>query len=302
MLLTDSHCHLDFDTFSHELESLLKQCYQSGIHRIIIPAISPDNWDKVLNLSNLSKLNTVQFSASPLLSYNTQLDSSSEKTSEKITNKNTEESVIQKSAQIFACLGIHPWFMKDLDESALDSLSLKVAEHAEDIVAIGETGLDKVIADEQNNLNQQIAFFEHHLYLSDQHNLPVIIHHRRSHELIIPLLKKYKVKSGGVIHAFSGSYQQAKSYVDLGFKLGVGGTITYDRAQKTIKAIKKLPLESLLLETDAPSMPLQGFQGEDNTPLQLVNIVNCLNDIRPESLADITQTIENNIDSLFFNR
>ncbi len=289
MLLTDSHCHLDFDTFSHELESLLKQCYQSGIHRIIIPAVSPENWDKVLTLSSQSKLNTAHFSPSSLPSSNTKLDAFS-------ANKS------KPHAQVFACLGIHPWFMDNIDNSSLDNLSLKIAQHTQDIVAIGETGIDKVIADEKNNIKQQIDFFEHHLILSNQHNLPVIVHHRRSHDLILPLLKKHKGKSHGVIHAFSGSYQQAKDYVDLGFKLGVGGTITYDRAQKTIKAIKKLPLESLLLETDAPSMPLQGFQGEENSPLKLVNILNCLNDIRSESLEDITKTVENNINKLFFNR
>jgi len=272
MTLTDSHCHLDFDNFSKDREYLLKQCYQLGIQRIIIPTISPNNWDKVLKLSTqtISTCSTI--------------------------NKT------EKSTRLFACLGIHPWFLNSLNDGDLNNLSRKIEENATNIVAIGETGIDKVIAEEQGNMNKQIAFFEHQLHLSQQYNLPVIVHHRRSHEIIIPLLKKFKLNRCGVIHGFSGSYQQAKSYVDLGFKLGIGGTITYERAQKTIKAIKKLPLQSLVLETDAPSMPLQGFQGQDNSPVQLVNILNCLSDIRSESLEDITQTIESNIDDLFFDR
>lgn len=268
MILTDSHCHIDFEHFTNDLEPLLRQCYQLGIHRLIIPAIAPNNWDKILTLSGIaSSLNT--------------------------SNLHTK---------LFACLGIHPWFMNTLEANVLDDLSQMVHKHAQSIVAIGETGIDKPIADSHNNLTQQVSFFEHHLNLSAQYDLPVVIHHRRSHDVIIPLLKKYKLNKAGVIHAFSGSYQQAKSYVDLGFKIGVGGTITYKRAQKTINAIKKLPLDSLLLETDAPSMPLQGFQGEDNSPLQLVEVLQCLKSIREESTEEITRIIENNVEQLFFNR
>lgn len=283
MLLTDSHCHIDFDNFSNELASLLKQCYLHGIQRIIVPSIAPKNWQKVLELSTYNK-------AIPLPSFSS------------ISNKNNDEKSHGASCQLFPCLGIHPWFLNDLDESVLAQLTSLVAKYADNIVAIGEAGIDKVIAQNHNNLDKQITFFEHQLSLSNQYNLPIIVHHRRSHDIITPLLKKHKPKACGVIHAFSGSYQEAKNYIDLGFKLGIGGTITYDRAQKTIKAIKKLPRESLLLETDAPSMPLQGLQGEDNSPLRLINILQCLAEIRSEPIDVLAQAIEINIDNLFFSR
>lgn len=267
MLLTDSHCHIDFDSFSDKLDQLLKQCYLLGIHRMIVPAVSPSNWDNVLQLHNI-----------------------------KSTYSNN------KTCQLFSCLGIHPWFLNDLNEKHLDNLSEKVANNHKTIIAIGETGLDQVIAQSKNNLKKQITFFERHLSLANQYNLPLIVHHRRSHDKIIPLLKKHKTSAGGVIHAFSGSYQQAKTYIDLGFKLGIGGTITYERAQKTINAIKKLPIESLLLETDAPSMPLSGYQGEDNSPLQLIKILECLAQIRFESIETLAQAIEKNTQTLFFDR
>lgn len=260
-MLTDTHCHLDFDELSKKLPELTKQCVENSINRIIVPSVSPSNWDKVLYLASDS---------------------------------------IKKECHIFACLGIHPWFLNDLTEQDLLRLSAKIASNHQHIVAIGETGIDQVIAQTQNNLIKQITFFEHQLSLANQYNLPVIVHHRRSHDKILPILKRTKIRAGGVIHAFSGSYQQAKNYIDLGFKLGIGGTITYDRAQKTINAIKKLPLESLLLETDAPSMPLYGFQGEDNSPLRLVNVLACLAKIRPESIETITQVLEENVESLFF--
>ena len=267
MLLTDSHCHIDFDNFSGSLDPLLKQCFRAGIHRMIIPAVSPSNWNRVLQLQN----------AKPSHSHD-------------------------ETCQLFSCLGIHPWFLNDLDEKDLNHLSEKVSNNHKSIVAIGETGIDQVIAQSQNNLQKQITFFERHLSLANQYNLPVIVHHRRSHDKIIPLLKKHKISAGGVIHAFSGSYQQAKAYVDLGFSLGIGGTITYERAKKTIEAIKALPIESLLLETDAPSMPLSGYQGEDNSPLQLINVLECLATIRPESIETLAQKIESNTQTLFFDR
>lgn len=267
MLLTDSHCHIDFDNFSDKLDQLLKQCYLLGIHRMIVPAVSPSNWDNVLQLHNIKST----------CSYD-------------------------KTCQLFSCLGIHPWFLNDLSEKHLDNLSEKVTNNHKTIIAIGETGLDQVIAQSQNNLKKQITFFEHQLSLANQYNLPVIVHHRRSHDKIIPLLKKQKINAGGVIHAFSGSYQQAKAYIDLGFTLGIGGTITYERAQKTIDTIKKLPIESLLLETDAPSMPLYGYQGEDNSPLQLIKVLECLAQIRSENIENIAQAIEKNTQTLFFNR
>jgi len=266
MLLTDSHCHIDFDSFSDKLPSLLTQCYRKGIHRIIVPAVSPNNWNNILQLqSNLP-------------------DTPPER------------------CQLFSCLGIHPWFLNNLNEECLQDLNNQVAKHYKNIVAIGETGIDGVIAQNQKNLQKQITFFDYQLTLANEYNLPIIIHHRRSHDKILPLLKKHQLKTGGVIHAFSGSYQQAKNYIDLGFKLGIGGTITYERAQKTINTVKKLPLESLLLETDAPSMPLQGFQGEDNSPLHLTNILNALNEIRPEKIEAIAHAIECNVQQLFFDR
>ncbi|NQY62395.1 MAG: TatD family hydrolase [Alteromonadaceae bacterium] len=274
MRFTDSHCHLDFDEFLPNYAQLLEQCQHADIHRIIVPSIAPDNWEKVLYISQQS-LSTQQ--------------------------KKTQQTVKSaKDCLIYPCLGIHPWFLKKLNEGHLQLLSEQVEIHRRNLVAIGETGIDNVIAKQQNNLIQQQDFFIYQLHLAKQHRLPVIVHHRRSHQYIIPLLKQIKNNETGVIHAFSGSYQEAKSYIDLGFKLGVGGTITYSRASKTINAIKRVPLTSLVLETDAPAMPLANFQGEPNSPLKLINVFQCLTTIRNETPEQISEQIEYNIQDLFF--
>lgn len=256
---TDSHCHLDFNALSTQLPQLLKLCQQAQINRIVIPSIGPENWHKVLTLAK---------------------------------NHSTDSLKIQP------CLGIHPWFLNNLAKNSFDTLAQLVQQQLNNIVAIGEAGIDGVIDKEQQNLSLQISLFEQQLSLAKHYNLPIIVHHRRSHQHIVPMLRQKKLSKGGIIHAFSGSYQQAVQYIDLGYKLGIGGTITYPRAEKTIKAIKRLPLTSLVLETDAPTMPLYGFQGQDNSPLQLIKVFQTLVSIRTESAAEIAQTLEDNVNAI----
>ncbi|WP_114326647.1 TatD family hydrolase [Candidatus Colwellia aromaticivorans] len=288
MQFTDSHCHLDFIEFQHKYPQLLSQCQQNNINRIIVPSVNPEHWHRVLSL--------------PAQAHSTQANS---------------------TVNISCCLGIHPWFIiiqdnllneksaKNID-LAFNEQQLKqaVIKNINDIVAIGECGIDvfkakKNTESEQaltNNLNLQQAFFEMQLHIANQNDLPVVIHHCQSHHLILPLLKKIKLNRTGVIHAFSGSYQQAKAYVDLGFKLGIGGTITYERSKKTINAVKRLPLSTLLLETDAPAMPPFGQQGLINTPLNLLTVFKALCIIRDEPEEIIAKQIESNVDELFFSR
>ena len=250
MIFTDSHCHLDFPELQKDLDSLIKQCASHNIKRIVIPSVSPNNWTKVIDL-------TATFSST--------------------------------ACQLFPCLGIHPWFLKSLNEHDLAQLTKQVIAVQNKIIAIGETGIDGKIALLENNLSKQRAFFEHHLMLANEVNKPVIVHHYQSHQHIVPLLKQHKPIKSGIIHAFSGSYQQAKAYLDLGFKLGIGGTITYPRAEKTRQTVKKLPLDCLVLETDAPAMPIFGYQGEHNSPLRISDIFKVLCDIRGEISDGIRQ-------------
>jgi TatD DNase family protein len=257
---TDSHCHLDFSAFATNTSTLLDQCHQAGINNIVIPTIGPSNWHKAFAF-------TKRFTS--------------------------------KEVSLHPCLGIHPWFLNELTPTSLEDLEALTIKHLASLVAIGEAGIDGVIDKEHNNLAEQITIFEAQLQLAQKYNLPIIVHHRRSHQHIVPLLRKYQLANAGIIHAFSGSYQQACQYIDLGFKLGIGGTITYPRAEKTIKAVKRLPLDSLVLETDAPSMPLFGFQGQSNSPLRLVEIFNTLATIRAEPEIDLAMALEKNIRSIF---
>lgn len=217
------------------------------------------------------------------------------------TRANTWSKQIQLGEQypeLYIALGLHPYFLDSAKESHIDSLDQLLSAHQTQVVGVGEIGLDFSI---QTETTRQAYFFERQLDLAIHHHLPVIIHHRRSHNQIIQTLKRKQVTRGGVIHAFSGSLYEAQSYLDMGFLLGVGGTITYSRAQKTRKALAGVPLEGLLLETDAPDMPMEGKQGMRNSPVYLPAVLNALAAIRTETKAQIAHQTDVNFNRLFLS-
>ena len=146
---------------------------------------------------------------------------------------------------------------------------------------------------------KQQYFLESQLYLAKQYRLSVSLHSRKSHDQLLTFLKRADLPQGGVLHGFSGSYEQAKRFVDLGYKIGVGGTITYARANKTRQAIAKLPLEALVLETDSPDMPVFGFQGQPNRPERIVQTFEALCDLRSEGAEEIREMLWQNSLNLF---
>ena len=148
--------------------------------------------------------------------------------------------------------GLHPYFLAEHQDNHLAELYEFSQVNKQYLVAIGECGLDRSI----ENLEKQTRLFEGQIELANQLALPLIVHHRQSHDLIAQSFKRCKPKYGGVIHAYSGSMQQAQYYIKQGFKLGVGGVITYQRAQKTRQVIAQLDAQNLVLETDSPAMPL----------------------------------------------
>ncbi len=206
------------------------------------------------------------------------------------------DAISASNPGIYWAAGLHPWWVKDA--IALDKLAdqLGIAAQGDKCVAIGECGLDAAI---DTPLATQLPVFELHLQMANELGLPIIIHCRRAHNELISLLRHNPLTQGGVIHAFSGSYEMAKQYWDMGFYLGIGGTITYERAHKTREAVKRMPLESLLLESDAPDMPLAGRQGQRNSPEYIPLIADALAQLRGESVAVIAERTTRNAQTLF---
>ncbi|MBD2814631.1 TatD family hydrolase [Xenorhabdus sp. Flor] len=198
---------------------------------------------------------------------------------------------------IHAAFGLHPLYINEHHDAHLDELEQKLKEKQSNCVAVGETGLDLYMPEPQ--FEKQKSFLAAQLVLAKKYELPVILHSRKSHDQLAVMLRKHSVPRTGVIHGFAGSLSQAQAFIRLGFYIGVGGTITYERAKKTRDTIARLPLSSLVLETDAPDMPLSGFQGQPNRPERVAQVFSALCELRPESVDKISRQIYQNSITLF---
>ncbi len=190
--------------------------------------------------------------------------------------------------------GMHPWWLERASEG-WESDCQKFLAHPR-CVAVGECGLDKLI---DTPMSQQEALLDTQLEMARSHDRPVILHCVKAHNELIRRLKRHRFPRGGVVHAFSGSTDIAQTYWHMGFRLGIGGVITYERARKTRDAVAGLPLEALLLETDAPDMPLSGRQGERNSPEHLPVIAQTLAGLRDCPVEQVVRQTTDNTRLLF---
>jgi len=177
---------------------------------------------------------------------------------------------------LYYCLGVHPWFVAEHKESDMQMLAELLGTYPDLCVGIGECGLDRLRGD----MDAQWPWFERQIELASALDYPLVIHSVRTHDDVHGALRRAGWSGRALIHGFSGSYQQAKKLVDLGCFIGVGGVITYHRASKTREAIAKLPLESLVLETDAPDMAPEGVAQGYNSPAFLGQISQALAELR----------------------
>ncbi len=200
---------------------------------------------------------------------------------------------------LYAALGLHPVWSDDHRDDDIDKLQQWLDQQPKKLVAIGETGLDYFTPALAAQSAKQQAFLKAQCALARRYDLPLILHSRRTHDPLAGLLRQAQLPATGVIHGFSGSLSQAMAFVKLGYRIGVGGTITYPRAAKTRHTIASLPLASLVLETDAPDMPLQGFQGQPNRPEQVAVVCRILAELRSEPAEQIAAVIMENTLQLF---
>lgn len=194
----------------------------------------------------------------------------------------------QSDPDLHAALGLHPVFLDDHRPEHLSELAdwlTRLAGHRQ-LCAVGEIGLDYFI--ESLDRERQQTLFEAQLQLAADFNLPPLIHVRRSHAAVVATLKRFRLKRAGIIHAFAGSKEEAREYIKLGFKLGLGGAATWPQALRMHRVLADLPLESVVLETDSPDMAPVMFPGQRNSPTHLPAICTALAGIMavsPEQLA-----------------
>jgi TatD DNase family protein len=187
---------------------------------------------------------------------------------------------------LYPALGLHPVYLDQHQEQDLAALEQAIADYLP--LAIGEIGLDYFVAGLDRERQQ--ALFERQLAIARAANLPVLLHVRRAHEQVLATLRHIRVR-GGIAHAFSGGIEEARRYRDLGFALGFGGMLTFDRSTKLRALAAALPIESIVLETDAPDLTVAAHRGERNSPEYLPDVLAALATVRkedPVALADQT--------------
>ena len=261
MQLLDSHCHLDAPLFA-DPEAVLQRASEAGVKGIVVPAYQAERWQALLDLC-------VHFD--------------------------------QASLRLWPALGVHPLFLDSYQPEQLHRLAQHL-EQSDRIIAVGEIGLDRYepLLREPEQWQRQVSLFEAQLALAKQFNLPVILHARRCHSDIVRCIKRVGLTSGGIVHAFSGSLEEANNYIQLGFKLGFGGALTYDSARRIRAVATQLPLPSIVIETDAPDMlPSQCRHMSHNHPANLPLVLDTLATLRQTSAAELAQALwQNTIDAL----
>ena len=175
---------------------------------------------------------------------------------------------------IYAAIGVHPMCVESLDEEKFEKIEALLSN--EKVLAVGETGLDYSKRDDTDFIEAQKKWFERFIELALKHKMPLVIHCRDAYDDMIEIMSKYEFGNNpGIIHCFSGNAEHAKWFVEKGFFLGIGGKFlkNVDKNQELREIIKELPLESMVLETDAPYLKPDGVEGVCNTSLNLRYIV-----------------------------
>ncbi|MGQ0799134.1 MAG: TatD family hydrolase [Pseudomarimonas sp.] len=190
--------------------------------------------------------------------------------------------------------GLHPVFVAKHTQSHLDALGEWLQQNRP--AAIGECGLDFFV--EGLDADAQRLCFQRHLELANEFDLPLVIHARRSVDEVIQRIRRIGGLRG-VIHSFSGSIEQAEQLWKMGFFLGIGGPLTYSRALRLRRLVASMPIEFLLLETDSPDQPDAQWRGQRNEPHRLVEIAQCVAELRGVSLQSIADQTWANANRLF---
>lgn len=236
----DTHCHLDAGEFGAESADVAARAGGQGVGMIVIPAVATANFARVAELA-------------------------------------------AGVANASYALGIHPIYVPQAAESDLAVLRAAVEAALRDdrFVAMGEIGLDFFLPmlTEPAMREKQEFFFREQLKMARDFGLPVLMHVRRSQDAVLKHVRQIR-PAGGIAHAFNGSFQQAQGYIDLGFKLGFGGAMTFTRALQIRRLATELPLSAIVLETDAPDISPSWVHPGRNSPEQLPRIGAVLAELR----------------------
>ena len=254
----DSHCHLDALEFSDDLKEVVERAHLANVQGVLIPAVQAKDFNRVETFADL---------------------------------------IAKDLPTTVFTLGIHPLYTVNALETDIDVLAQQIERSMSNprFVGVGEIGLDYFVTHLDNE--KQEWFFEEQLKLAKQFNLPVILHVRRSQDQTLKYLRKMNL-SGGIAHAFNGSFVQAEHFLKLNFKLGFGGAMTYERALQIRRLATDLPIASLVLETDAPDIPpawLRTDLNKRNEPAFLEGVAQVMAKLRGISEDELSANVKTNL-------
>lgn len=277
-MIIDTHCHLHFKSFDKDREDVISRCIERGL-----------------------VMNTVGTQQSSCI---------------------TAVELADRHEQIYATVGLHPvhhhkvrvdeesaCFISKCEEFDANTIE-ELLNRSSKVIAIGETGLDAYHVPKDQDLhevlNKQWELFLKHVDLARKHNLPLVIHVRDCHEEMIKRLKDVNIKQGGVMHCYTDNWKQAKEYLSMGFYLGFTGVITFPPKKTNPKpqldlteVVKKMPIDRMLVETDAPFLAPQKYRGKRSEPWMVEQVIAKVSEVKGMAKEEVRQITTENARQLF---
>lgn len=257
-VLFDTHCHFDFDEFARQRQVFLRRAQERGITKMLVPGVSPRTWDR--------------------------------------------QARVMRDCDAYGAVGIHPFWAHEVTRRDLDAVldRLERALAARGMVAVGECGLDRVRTESgAAALDWQAELLVRQLQIAQRRELPVILHCVRAHGRLLEILEAVgPLSRGGVLHAYSGSAELVPRYTELGLYFGFGGAVTRPGFERARRALRQVPEQRLVLETDAPDQ-VPSWAEPPNQPAELRRIAQAIADLRGSSFETLAQQTTENATRLF---
>jgi TatD DNase family protein len=271
--LTDTHCHLDFNKFDQDREAAIQRAVEAGLTRILIPSL---DWTSSLAVVKLA----------------------------------------ESHSMLFAAVGFHPTDLEQWDSTSIESLR-NLAQSVDKVVAIGEIGLDYYWVKEAEKRTRQRQVLKQQLRLAQEVNKPVVIHMREENDAwfgrasadLIEILAAWHAdltaqnhplaQRPGVLHSFNGNLETARNAIAMNFYIGITGPVTYKNADTKRELVRQLPLDRMLIETDAPFLTPVPHRGQRNEPAFVGHIADKIAEIQSKDPAEVAAATTDNAARLF---
>ena len=293
MTLVDTHCHLDTAPLGDDPAVVLMRAADCGVCRVVVPAYDLPSWSAVLDLA-------ARFG--PGADARPCTDPAGDHHSGAAHPGDDHPLADHPGAAVYPALGLHPWAAAGSpggqDHRDLYRELVAAIDHAPaPVVAIGEIGLDTKIDDPP--LHVQVGVLRAQLALAVELDLPAILHCRGAFDELLAEIARFDGRLRGVLHAWSRGADAARRFVKAGLYLGLGGAVTRPRARRVRRTAQTLPLERFVLETDAPSIGLEGVHPSDTEPQHVADVARALSALRQEPVATIAEVTTQNACRLF---